>query len=136
MVRGRWLSKEIRTVDIYHVFGNDLVLNANNDLATVVDVDETNQRILRRLLTAKGTYIWQTDFGASIPERIGVPISVEIVNLIKKDVKSEIFKESNVAQDPAPEIDIELIDNGFQCSIKYYNVQTQAYSILTFKVEI
>ena len=45
--------------DISHTFGADLSLSATGDLLCVTGDTLTQQRVLRRLLTNAGDYIWQ-----------------------------------------------------------------------------
>lgn len=121
-------------MDIYHVIGNDLQLNASNDLAFVFDTDETNQRIMRRLFTNKGTYIWNPTWGASIPWTIGETLSVAAYKQIVNDVTAAVLEDKDVAQDPAPEITLDTTDNGLICFIRYYNTSSDKHDTISFKV--
>lgn len=62
--------------DLAHVFGSDLSVASTGDLATVDTDTWTQQRILRRLLTNLGGYIWQPGYGGSLPAMIGTPVSL------------------------------------------------------------
>ena len=123
-------------MDAYHVIGDDLTLDADNDLAIVSDIDETDQRLLRRLLTIKTSYIWNQDFGASVPKYIGEPLSLEVINQIKSDIKAELFKDAAVSKSPAPEINFQSLTTGFNCSIKYYNLDTDSWQSFSFEVAV
>ncbi|MEE3500197.1 hypothetical protein [Acidiphilium acidophilum] len=48
------------------VFGGDLAIDAGGDLALAAGSALTEQRVLRRLLTNPGDYIWQLSFGAGL----------------------------------------------------------------------
>ena len=52
--------------DINHLWGNDLAFSATGDLATADVPTLTQQRVLRRLLTNPGDYIWELDYGAGL----------------------------------------------------------------------
>ena len=62
--------------DLAHVFGSDLSVALTGDLATVDTDTWTQQRILRRLLTNLGGYIWQPGYGGGLPAMIGTPVSL------------------------------------------------------------
>lgn len=121
-------------VDAYHIIGEDLQLDADNDLALVSEVDETNQRILRRLLTAKGGYIWHPTFGAGLQRYVGAPLSLENINQIKSDEKAELFQDAAVAKSPAPELEFKTTSNGFLNSIRYHNLDIDSLETLSFEV--
>ena len=53
------------------------------------------QRVLRRLLTSPGDYIWQLDYGAGLARFIGQPVNPL---QIKAVIRSQIFKEAAVAR--------------------------------------
>lgn len=57
-----------------HVVGGDLLLDATGSLAVVTGPDETTQRLIRRLCTPQGGYIWQPDFGCGLPQMVGTPM--------------------------------------------------------------
>jgi len=44
--------------DISHLWGNDLTIGPTGDLAVASNDGLTQQRVLRRLLTSVGDYIW------------------------------------------------------------------------------
>ena len=62
--------------DLAHAYGSDLSVAANGDLATVDTDPWTQQRILHRLLTNLGGYIWQPSYGGGLPRMIGTPVSL------------------------------------------------------------
>ena len=49
------------------------------------------QRVLRRLLTNPGEYIWQLDYGAGLARFIGQPVNPSQITAV---IRSEIFKET------------------------------------------
>ena len=52
--------------DIAHQWGSDLLTSSVGDLASVSGPLLGQQRVLRRLLTNPGDYIWQLDYGAGL----------------------------------------------------------------------
>ena len=87
--------------DVAHVMGQDLQLGSTGDL-TVVDGDmETQQRILHRLLTSMGTYIWQLSYGAGLPALVGSVASRQQIAAI---IRAQMAYEASVASSPEPQV--------------------------------
>ena len=59
--------------DISHQFSADLSLSPTGDLATITAPQLTQQRVLRRLLTNPGDYIWHPSYGAGLAAFVGQP---------------------------------------------------------------
>lgn len=95
--------------DLFHQWGSDLTLGPTGDLATVSSSVLGQQRVLRRLLTSPGDYIWQLDYGAGLGRFVGSPASPLHVRAV---VRSQIFKEAAVARSPAPIIEVDLLSAG------------------------
>lgn len=89
--------------DIAHAFGSDLSISPTGDIACVSGTQLGQQRILKRLLTNPGDYIWQLGYGAGLAAFVGQPASVE---RISATIRSQIFKEPAVARTPEPIIDV------------------------------
>ena len=89
--------------DLAHLWGNDLALSASGDLAIAEIPTLTQQRLLRRLLTNPGDYIWDLDYGAGLASFVGQPgANAAIVAAIR----GQVSKEPGVSQTPAPVIDL------------------------------
>lgn len=116
--------------DASHLFGADLSLAANGDLLTVSQGSgETTQRILRRLLTPAGSYIWELQYGAGLPGLIGQPISALAV---QNSIRAQIFQEATVAKVPEPIITVTGRPDGtFTCQITYTDAISGQTNILT-----
>ncbi|WP_234448224.1 hypothetical protein [Komagataeibacter oboediens] len=54
-----------------HTMGGDLDLSATGGIAVVTGAEQTRQALLRRLCTNAAAYIWQPDYGAGLPARVG-----------------------------------------------------------------
>jgi hypothetical protein len=121
-------------MDIYQYFGSDIVTSVNGDLQTVDTVLESQQRILRRLLTNPGTYIWHVGYGAGLPQYVGIALSNQILQKINGLVLSQMQLEGSVAQNPAPKISLQTIPNGLYCSIIYTLSTTLTQTVLNFTV--
>ncbi len=75
------------------------------------------QRVLRRLLTNPGDYIWQLDYGAGLARFIGQPANPL---QIKAVIRSQIFKEAAVARQPEPVIDVQISPGGAAGTVYVY----------------
>lgn len=103
--------------DASHVFGSDIALGPTGDIAIVDGDSETQQRIIRRLLTVAGAYIQQLGYGAGIGARIGSPVNAaQLQGLIRKQMK----QEASVAQSPPPTILVTSAPGGlFTITVGY-----------------
>jgi phage baseplate assembly protein W len=116
--------------ELNHTCGGDLVLGPTGDLALVSDTLESQQRVIRRLLTNAGDYIWQLSYGAGLPSRVGEPVDTLALQNI---VLSQIFLEPTVSRVPAPVITTaQLNGNTVVQSISYTNATTGLLETLTF----
>ncbi|MDR3736028.1 MAG: hypothetical protein P4L10_10895 [Acidobacteriaceae bacterium] len=117
---------------ISHYFGNDLSFSATGDLATVSDADLTTQRILRRILTAPGGYIWNPTYGCGLPSQIGQPTNVMAV---QNAIRAQIFQEATVAKAPEPVITLTGNPDGtFVANIIYTDAPSGQTKTLTVPV--
>ena len=121
--------------DIYLVKGNDFIISSTGDLLMANGSNLSNQRIPRRLLTNPGDYIWHTDYGAGLAQYVGQPLSSDNFDNIKQVITAQIFLESSVAQNPAPEILLQSIQYGLFCQINYTLSPSYQPAVLTFGVE-
>ncbi|MGI4776962.1 MAG: phage tail protein [Janthinobacterium lividum] len=118
--------------DLYHYIGDDLRASATGDVQQVEGLDQTSQRILRRLLTNPGDYIWHPTYGAGLGRKIGAVLDARAITAL---ITSQIFLEANVARVPAPVITVTPIANGIAVSIKYYDGSTGKLATLAFNVD-
>ncbi|MBV9984496.1 hypothetical protein [Bradyrhizobium sp.] len=118
-------------VDLGHWFGADLNAAASGDLLTVDGVNKNKQRLLRRLLTNPGDYIFEPSYGAGLAAKIGQPFSASACAAI---IKSQMFLESFVARDPAPTIVVTQIANGLSVQLQYFDSSIGQNVPLSFTV--
>lgn len=120
-------------VDIDLPWRGDLGLGPTGDLAVVTSTDLTQQKILRRLLTAPGEYLWSMRYGAGLGQLVGKPIDIRAVEAV---VRFQLKHESTVASSPAPQVRTvaeQVRDNNeYVISIKYSDDQsdTEAHLIM------
>lgn len=117
--------------DLSQLWGEDLSVSASGDIATIDGDDLTTQRILRRLMTAPGDYIWNPTYGAGLPQRVGGPDDVPLITSI---IRSQIALEATVARAPAPTITVTEILNGVSVYIKFYSAVTGQQQTLSFDI--
>ena len=118
--------------DVAHVMGQDLQLSATGDLALVDTDAETRQRVLHRLLTSAGTYIWQLSYGAGLPALVGSVASQQQITAI---IRAQMAYEPSVASSPEPQIVLEGGDvNKIIATIAYTDDETRQVQTLTLPI--
>lgn len=123
-------------MEIGQYFGNDINLSASGDLLDVNGSLRTQQRLLRRLLTSPGSYIWHLNYGAGLGRFVGVNLSRQKSDEIKSLITSQLYLEESVAKQPAPVITLASVDGTtLSCRIIYYDAVTQAPFTLSFTVD-
>lgn len=122
--------------DISQNFGSDFSFSARNDLLTSSDIEKSRQRVLRRLLTNPGDYIWHPQYGTGLQRFIGQSLSSDRFDEIRSLITSQIFLEESVAKTPQPVILLQTIQGGLFVQINYTQASTQSQVMLTFDVGI
>ena len=116
--------------DLSHIWGNDLAWSPTGDIAIASTPEITQQRVLRRLLTAAGDYIWSPEYGAGLASFVGAPGASLAIGAA---IRGQIFKEAAVAQTPAPLIDLLPDPTGtLYVSIRYADAATGATQTIAF----
>jgi phage baseplate assembly protein W len=121
--------------DASHQWGSDLVVGSTGDIATATGAALGQQRVLRRLLTNPGDYIWQLDYGAGLARFIGQPINPSQIRAV---IRSQIFKETAVARQPEPVVDVQVAPGGASGSvyvyIRYVDAASSETQVLSFSI--
>jgi hypothetical protein len=115
--------------DAFHYFSGDLQFGSNGDLQTVDSVQESQQRILRRLLTNPEDYIWQPTYGAGLPAQIGQTTNEAAIESL---VTTQMYLEASVVQTPPPQVEFDFFLNGINCSIQYIESDSNQPTTLSF----
>lgn len=121
--------------DLSHYFGDDLSVNETGDFASVTGTLRGQQRVLRRLLTNPGGYLFEPPYGAGLPSFIGLPLDVPKLTAL---IRSQMALEDSVAQLPAPVITVAATapdPTGIAVSIQYNDAQTNTPVVLSFNVD-
>jgi phage baseplate assembly protein W len=119
--------------DIFHWWGEDLMSNSTGDLASVNGTVEGQQRVLRRLLTNPGDYIWHPTYGAGLPAYIGQTLDIDAIRAV---IRSQMMLESAVAQTPEPVINVTAIAEGGFVQLLYVDGDTGQQVNLSFDVNV
>ena len=121
--------------DAFHQWGADLATGPTGDIAVAGGSLLGQQRVLRRLLTNPGDYIWQLDYGAGLARFIGQPINAAQIRAV---IRSQIFKEADVARQPEPLIDVQVAPGGaagtVYVHIRYVDAETSQTQSLSFSL--
>jgi hypothetical protein len=115
--------------DLSHVFGSDLTLGPTGDLAVVSGPQEGLQRVLRRLLTNPGGYIWNLTYGAGLPAKVGQPVDA---NAIQAIIQTQMLLEPAVAKNPLPIVTVSTDNLGtVYAAVTYADADTGQTQVLT-----
>jgi hypothetical protein len=98
--------------DINLVWGGDLSVGSNGDLALVSGPVQTNQRVLRRLLTNSGDYIWNLGYGGGLATFVGSTANAADVEAV---IRNQLGLESAIAANPAPTVLMQTVSSVGGC---------------------
>lgn len=122
-------------MDISHLWGADLATGPTGDLAPANGAQRGQQRLLRRLLTSPGDYLWQPTYGAGLARFIGQPGNATQIRAV---IRGQIFKEAAVARTPEPVIDVTFSPAGaigtVYVHIRYVDAPSGETQLLSFSV--
>jgi len=110
--------------DISLEWNDDFQTDSTGDLLVVDADDEVRQRLERRLFTAVRGYVWHTDYGAGLPQKIGSVLSVENIRSV---VASQLALEASVAPNPPAQLTVQASPNQpnlVSIGITYWDAQT------------
>jgi hypothetical protein len=118
--------------DIAHYWGQDISSDDSGDFLLATGVAYANQRVLRRLLTSPGEYVWHAGYGAGLPKEIGHLVdSRRIEGLIRE----HLALEAVVSRDPLPTVSVTQLQGGVFVQIGYTEAVSQQRSSLQFELE-
>lgn len=114
---------------ISHQVGSDLSLGPTGDLAAADGLDLGKQRVLRRLLTNPGDYIWNLDYGAGLPALVGQPANAPAIT---GRIRGQMLLEAAVAHVPLPSVTVSAgTDGTVFAAVRYADAATGATQVLT-----
>ena len=121
-------------VDLNQWYGSDLSASTQGDISTVSGTIRGQQRVLRRLLTNPGGYIWEPTYGAGLPQWVGRIIDIPKVQAL---CISQMLLESVVAPSPPPTVSVTQSASDltqFNVLVTYTDMPTSQPVILSFTV--
>jgi len=119
-------------VDLALAWSGDLCLSPSQDLALVSEPQRTEQRIIRRLLTAPGAYFWNAGYGAGVGAAVGVPARPSAIEAV---IRAQISLESSVAANPVPQVStLFTTPDVMTVNIVYADAATQGSATFVFSV--
>jgi phage baseplate assembly protein W len=119
--------------DISHWFGGDLQTTNSGDLLTVTGTVRGEQRVLRRLLTNPGDYVFEPDYGAGLPSYIGKTLDIgklQALCLSQMLLEDAVAKNSAVVKITQSSTDFTSI----QVQINYNDQPSNKPVVLEFSV--
>ena len=118
--------------DLAHQFGGDLSLSLTGNLSLASGTTLTRQRLLRRLLTNPGDYIWHPDYGAGLGRFVGRPADLD-VPVITSLVRQQCALEDTVASVPEPTVQVSVDPLGVVgLRVAYVDATTGDAAVLSF----
>lgn len=120
--------------DLFHYWGSDVSTGPTGDLQTVNGTLLGQQRVLRRLLTNPGDYVFQPNYGAGLPAYVGQPMDVGKITAL---IKAHLLLESAVAKTPPPQITVTQAPtdpSALAVTIAYNDAATNTPVVLSFNV--
>ena len=108
--------------DLYMAWAGDLASSPTGDLSTVTGPSLGTQRVLRRLLTNPGEYIWHPSYGAGLARFVGQPADAAGIQAL---IRSQMLLEAAVAREPEPVILVQSDPGGsLSVQIRYADAET------------
>jgi len=84
-------------------WGADLSVGPSGDISVTPVHANVQQRVVRRLLTNPGDYIWHTNYGAGLGGYVGNPYSP---SYIESAILNQLQLETLVAATPTPTVQV------------------------------
>ena len=116
-------------MDIMHLIGSDLSVAATGDIATSAGSEAVRQRVLRRLLTNPGGYVWHLSYGGGLPGFVGGVVNA---SGIETTIRQQMMLENAVLRTPLPTVDTQAVPGGtFIANVTYSDNQTGTPQVAT-----
>lgn len=118
--------------DIQLTYGTDLVIAAGGDLLLSSGSQLTQDRVLRRLLTAPTALVFNPTYGGGLGQMIGTPANARRISAV---IRSQVNREATVAASPPPTVSVSVTSGGtVTASISYADANTGSQSTLSVPV--
>ncbi len=123
--------------DTWHEWGSDLSVGPKGDLAIADGQTSGQQRILRRLLTNPGDYIWHLDYGGGLGAFVGQSTATSQIASV---ARTQMFLEQAVERTPEPQIIVDTLGvaggGSIFVQIQYTDVEKGDAQVLQFSLPV
>lgn len=118
--------------DVQMNWADDISLAPTGDLATVSGPELGTERVLRRLLTNPGDYVWHPNYGAGLARFVGQPADPAAIQAL---ILAQMLLEPAVAAVPEPVILVQSDPGGtLSVQIRYADSATSDAKALTINL--
>lgn len=118
--------------DLEMTWSGDLAVSPTGDLAVAIEPALGTERVLRRLMTNPGDYVWNPDYGAGLAQFVGRPVELASVEAV---IRAQMALEAAVAAIPEPVIGIlSDVAGKLYVQIRYADSVTTLASALSVSV--
>ena len=108
--------------DLHHFWSGDLSAGLTGDIEVVSGPALGTERVLRRLLTNPGDYLWQPGYGAGLARFVGQPADPAAIRAL---VQQQMLQEAAVTPDPEPVIEVQSDPGGtLSVQVRYADAET------------
>ncbi len=120
------------TADLGMMWSGDLVVSPTGDLEMVNGPALGTERVLRRLMTNPGDYIWNPTYGAGLAQFVGQPIDPASVQAL---ILSQMELETAVSHAPEPVVAIQSdVVGRLYAQIRYLDSETASATALNINI--
>lgn len=118
--------------DLHLGWAGDIASSETGDVATVERPALGTQRVLRRLLTNPGAYLWHPRYGAGLARYVGQPIDAAGIEAL---IRSQMLLEASVAREPEPVVAVRSDTAGsLFVQIRYADADTAEARVLNIEL--
>jgi hypothetical protein len=117
--------------DLNHYVGGDLSLSPTGSLSPVSGIERGKQRVLRRLITNPGDYLFHPEYGAGLGQYVGALMNIPEITAL---IRGQMLLEDCVAQTPKPVISVSAQNETLSVTISYTDQPNGEPVTLSFEV--
>lgn len=119
-------------VDLMLGWAGDLGFSETGDLSVVGEPGLGTARVLRRLLTNPGAYVWHPGYGAGLARFVGLPADVAGIQAL---VREQMRLEAAVARSPEPVVTVASDAGGsLLLQVRYADAATAEAQVLNIQL--
>lgn len=118
--------------DLQLTWAGDLSISSTGDLAIIDDPVLGTERVLRRLMTNTGDYIWNPNYGAGLAQFVGRPVDAASLESL---IRAQMKLESAVSQILEPVISISPdVAGGLYLQVRYEDSSSSMSSVVSASI--